>query len=85
LKYNQIKFNAVIVPDQAIVLDWVFANGPPGNASMYDNNNQKDFHTVVTEVIPDEETWIWEEERIYIKLQEKRRLREEAIRAKVSF
>jgi len=39
----------------------------------------------VTKVIPDEETWVWEERTIFRKLQEKRRLREEAMRAKVSF
>nr|KYP58238.1 hypothetical protein KK1_004532 [Cajanus cajan] len=73
----------VVVPDQAVVLDWVFANGPPQNANVYDNNNREDFHAIVTKVIPDEKTWIWEEQRIYKKLQEKRRLREETIRAKV--
>ncbi|KAL2339188.1 hypothetical protein Fmac_013634 [Flemingia macrophylla] len=73
----------VVVPDQAVVLDWVFANGPPENASVYDNNNGKDFHAIVTKVIPDEKTWVWEEQRIFRKLREKRRSREEAIRAKV--
>ncbi|KAG5011257.1 hypothetical protein JHK87_019772 [Glycine soja] len=73
----------VVVPDQAVVLDWVFADGPPGNASSYDNNNVQDFHAIVTKVIPDEETWVWEERTIFRKLQEKRRLREEAMRAKV--
>ncbi|CAJ1941344.1 unnamed protein product [Sphenostylis stenocarpa] len=72
----------VVVPDQAVVLDWVFADGPPGNASVYDNNNGKDFHAIVAKVIPDEQTWIWEEQRIYANLREKRRLREEAKGAK---
>jgi len=35
--------------------------------------------------MPNKETWISEEEKIYIKLQEKRRLREEAALVKVSF
>ncbi|XP_068504356.1 starch synthase 3, chloroplastic/amyloplastic-like [Phaseolus vulgaris] len=74
----------VVILEQAVVLDWVFANGPPGNASEYDNNNHKDFHTIVTNKgMPNKETWISEEEKIYIKLQEKRRLREEAALVKV--
>ncbi|KAG2407001.1 Soluble starch synthase [Vigna angularis] len=68
--------------EKAIVLDWVFANAPPRNASAYDNNNNKDFRALVSKVIPDEETWILEQERIYIKLQEQRRLKEEALAAK---
>ncbi|XP_027922284.1 soluble starch synthase 3, chloroplastic/amyloplastic-like [Vigna unguiculata] len=73
----------VVVPEQAIVIDWVFANGPPRNASVYDNNNGKDFRALVNKSIPDEKTWIWEQERTYIKLQEQRRLREEALAVKV--
>lgn len=34
--------------------------------------------------IPDEQYWVEEEQQIYRKFQEERRLREEAIRAKVS-
>ncbi|XP_074270130.1 starch synthase 3, chloroplastic/amyloplastic-like isoform X3 [Silene latifolia] len=72
----------VIVPDQAIVLDWVFANGPPQQASLYDNNNRQDFHATVPKSIPDEHYWVEEEERIYKRLQQERRSREEAIRVK---
>jgi len=65
-------------------LDWVFADGPPQNARVYDNNNLRDFHAIVPNSIPDELYWIEEEHRIYQRLQEERRLREEAIRAKVT-
>lgn len=72
----------VTVPDQALVLDWVFADGPPQQARVYDNNQRQDFHAVVPQSIPDEMYWVEEEHRIYKRLQEERRLREEAIRAK---
>ncbi|KAK9681555.1 hypothetical protein RND81_10G010600 [Saponaria officinalis] len=72
----------VIVPDHATVLDWVFANGPPQKASIYDNNSLLDFHAIVPKSVPDELYWIKEEQRIYQRLQQERRLREEAIRAK---
>ncbi|CAK7351255.1 unnamed protein product [Dovyalis caffra] len=70
------------VPDQAIILDWVFANGQPQRATVYDNNHRQDFHVIVPNSIPEELYWVDEEHRIYRKLQEERRLREEAIRAK---
>lgn len=73
----------VTVPDQAVVLDWVFADGPPQNASIYDNNKRQDFHAVVPKSVPDELYWAEEELRIYQRLQEDRRLKEESIRAKV--
>lgn len=72
----------VTVPDQAVILDWVFADGPPKNASIYDNNKRQDFHAVVPKSLPDELYWVEEELRIYQRLQEERRLKEEAIRAK---
>ncbi|XP_061336931.1 starch synthase 3, chloroplastic/amyloplastic-like isoform X2 [Gastrolobium bilobum] len=72
----------VVVPDQALVLDWVFADGPPQNAVVYDNNHNQDFHAIVTMAIPDEQYWVEEEQFIYRKLQEERKLREEVIRAK---
>lgn len=50
---------------------------------MYDNNNKVDFHAIVPMATPDEQYWVEEEQRIYRKLQEERRLREEALRAKV--
>jgi hypothetical protein len=76
-------FYAVVVPDQALVLDWVFADGPPQNAVVYDNNHMQDFHVIVPMATPDAQYWVEEEQLIYEKLQEGRRLREEAIRAKV--
>lgn len=72
----------VTVPYQAVTLDWVFADGPPQNACVYDNNNRQDFHAIVPKSVPDELYWVEEEHRIYQRLQEERRLREEAIRAK---
>ena len=74
----------VVVPEQAVVLDWVFADGPPQNATVYDNNHRHDFHAIVPKSIPAEQYWVEEEHQIYRKLQEERRLREEAKRAKVS-
>jgi hypothetical protein len=76
-------FYAVVVPDQALVLDWVFADGPPQNAVVYDNNHMQDFHAIVPMATPDAQYWVEEKQLIYEKLQEGRRLREEAIRAKV--
>lgn len=71
-----------IVPDRALVLDWVFADGPPQHAMVYDNNHRQDFHAIVPKCIPEQQYWIEEEHKIYRKLQEERRLREEAIHAK---
>ncbi|CAI8590692.1 unnamed protein product [Vicia faba] len=72
----------VVVPDQALVLDWVFADGPPQNAVVYDNNHKLDFHAIVPMATPDAQYWVEEEQLIYQKLQEERKLRKEAIRAK---
>ncbi|XP_028762972.1 starch synthase 3, chloroplastic/amyloplastic [Neltuma alba] len=73
----------IVVPDQAFLLDWVFANGPPQKASIYDNNRRQDFHSIVPNGMPNEQYWTEEEQQIYQKLQEERRLKQEAIRAKV--
>lgn len=51
---------------------------------MYDNNHRQDFHAVVPKGIPEEMYWVEEEHQIFRKLQEERKLREEAVRAKVS-
>ncbi|KAA8520072.1 hypothetical protein F0562_014328 [Nyssa sinensis] len=72
----------VVVPDLAFVLDWVFADGPPQHATLYDNNHRQDFHAIVPKCIPKELYWVEKEHHIYRKLREERRLREEAIRAK---
>ncbi|GER44929.1 starch synthase [Striga asiatica] len=71
-----------VVPDQALVLDWVFADGPPKKAVIYDNNRRQDFHAIVLKSIPNELYWVEEEQRIFHKLQEERRLKEEAMRVK---
>lgn len=75
--------SAVVIPDRALVLDWVFADGPPKHAIAYDNNHRQDFHAVVPKHIPEELYWVEEEHQIFKKLQEERRLREVAMRAKV--
>ncbi|KAK4858934.1 hypothetical protein QYF36_023982 [Acer negundo] len=72
----------VVVPDRAFVLDWVFADGPPQKAIVYDNNHRQDFRAIVPQSIPEELYWVEEEHQTYRKLQEERRLREEAIRVK---
>ncbi|XP_024018639.1 starch synthase 3, chloroplastic/amyloplastic [Morus notabilis] len=72
----------VVVPYRAFVLDWVFADGPPEKAIVYDNNRRQDFHAIVPKSISEELYWVEEEHQIYKKLQEERRLREEEKRAK---
>nr|GEV69856.1 starch synthase 3, chloroplastic/amyloplastic [Tanacetum cinerariifolium] len=72
----------VVVPNRSLVLDWVFADGPPQRATLYDNNSRKDFHAVVPISIPQDLFWAEEEDEIYKKLQTERRLREEEIHAK---
>ncbi|XP_038970385.1 starch synthase 3, chloroplastic/amyloplastic isoform X2 [Phoenix dactylifera] len=72
----------VAVPDHALVLDWVFANGPPQKANIYDNNNSQDFHATVPNCMLEDLFWVEEEHRIYRKLQEERKLKEEAVRKK---
>ncbi|KAK9151761.1 hypothetical protein Syun_010070 [Stephania yunnanensis] len=72
----------VIVPSGAFVLDWVFANGPPGSATLYDNNQRQDFHAIVPNAIPEEMYWVEEEHRMFRKLQEERKIQEQARRAK---
>ncbi|OMO76835.1 Glycosyl transferase, family 1 [Corchorus capsularis] len=72
----------VVIPDRAHVLDWVFADGPPSGAKIYDNNNRQDFHGIVPKSIPDDLYWVEEEHRIFRKLQDERKLQEEATRAK---
>lgn len=66
-------------------MDWVFTDGPPQQAIVYDNNHRQDFHAIVPKSIPEEMFWVDEENKIYKKLQEERRFREEAIRAKVIY
>ncbi|KAL9255092.1 Soluble starch synthase 3, chloroplastic/amyloplastic-like protein [Drosera capensis] len=63
----------VTVPDRAFVLDWVFANGPPQKASVYDNNNRLDFHAATLKSVADELYWVELEQVIFRKLQEARR------------
>ncbi|XP_031486594.1 starch synthase 3, chloroplastic/amyloplastic [Nymphaea colorata] len=72
----------VTVPDRALVLDWVFTDGPPGHAKVYDNNKLQDFHAIVPQSIPEDRYWLEEEHQIYIKLQQERKLKEEAKRLK---
>ncbi|KAK4398943.1 Soluble starch synthase 3, chloroplastic/amyloplastic [Sesamum angolense] len=73
---------AVTIPDRALVLDWVFADGPPQQAITYDNNGNQDFHAIIPNSIPEELYWAEEEQQIYKRLQAERWLREEAARAK---
>ncbi|KAK6149752.1 hypothetical protein DH2020_017277 [Rehmannia glutinosa] len=82
-KYGDWWYADVVVPDRALVLDWVFADGPPQQAIIYDNNNLQDFHAIVPTSIPEELYWVKEEQQTYKRLNTERRLREEAIRAKV--
>eukprot|EP01018_Ginkgo_biloba_P009244 Gb_31910 [translate_table: standard] len=72
----------VVVPERAFMLDWVFADGPPGSAKVYDNNSYRDFHAIVPKSIPEDLFWLEEEQKIYWKLQQERQEREEAVRRK---
>ncbi|KAG0482789.1 hypothetical protein HPP92_010873 [Vanilla planifolia] len=67
----------VTVPDNALILDWVFADGPPQKAKVYDNNKNQDFHASISKV-SEEKYWIEEENRIFEVLQMERRLNEKA-------
>lgn len=66
------------------MLDWVFADGPPGNARNYDNNGRQDFHAILPNIMMEEDYWVEEEQNIYTRLLQERREREEAIKRKVS-
>ncbi|XP_062226816.1 starch synthase 3, chloroplastic/amyloplastic-like [Phragmites australis] len=72
----------VTLPERALVLDWVFADGPPGNARNYDNNGRQDFHAIVPNNISEDLFWVEEEHRIFRRLQKERREREDADRIK---
>ncbi|CAO2043785.1 unnamed protein product [Urochloa humidicola] len=72
----------VTLPERALALDWVFADGPPGNATNYDNNGRQDFHAIVPNNIPEDMFWVEEEHRIFRRLQQERREREVAVRLK---
>uniref|UniRef100_A0A8R7TMJ1 starch synthase n=1 Tax=Triticum urartu TaxID=4572 RepID=A0A8R7TMJ1_TRIUA len=74
----------VTLPESALVLDWVFADGSPGNASKYDNNGKQDFHAAVSKSISDDLFWVEEERRIFERLQRERTEKEDAGRRKVS-
>ncbi|KAL0697628.1 hypothetical protein Bca4012_053750 [Brassica carinata] len=76
-------FAEVIVPVSALVIDWVFADGPPEGAFLYDNNSLQDFHALVPLRTPEELYWSEEESLMFRKLQEERRLKEEAMRVKM--
>lgn len=66
------------------MLDWVFADGPPGNARKYDNNGKRDFHAVVSKSISEDLFWVEEEHRIFEGLERERKEKEDAGRRKVS-
>ncbi|CAM0902904.1 unnamed protein product [Alopecurus aequalis] len=70
----------VTLPESALVLDWVFADGPPGNARKYDNNGKRDFHAVISKNISEDLFWMEEEQRIFKMLQQKRKEKEDAAR-----
>ncbi|KAL5214378.1 hypothetical protein ABZP36_003530 [Zizania latifolia] len=72
----------VPLPERALVFDWVFADGPPGNARNYDNNGRQDFHAVVPNNISEDLFWVEEEHMIFRRLQQERKEREDADRRK---
>ncbi|XP_022683315.1 starch synthase 3, chloroplastic/amyloplastic [Setaria italica] len=72
----------VVLPERTFVLDWVFADGPPGNARNYDNNAWQDFHAILLNNMTEEEYWVEEEQQIYRRLQQERRERKDSIKRK---
>ncbi|KAG8046694.1 hypothetical protein GUJ93_ZPchr0008g14009 [Zizania palustris] len=74
----------VNIPEKAFVLDWVFADGPPGNARNYDNNGRQDFHAILPNAMTSEEYWVGEEHSIYTRLLQERRELEEANKIKAA-
>ncbi|KAJ1267643.1 hypothetical protein BS78_07G073100 [Paspalum vaginatum] len=72
----------VVLPERTYMLDWVFADGPPGNARVYDNNGSLDFHAILPNNMTEEEYWVEEEQRIYSRIEKERREREDNIRRK---
>ncbi|KAJ3689831.1 hypothetical protein LUZ61_018995 [Rhynchospora tenuis] len=72
----------VVIPEKALILDWVFADGPPQEARNYDNNNFQDFHAIVPNSISEEQFWVEEEVRIFKRLQQERKSKEEAAQRK---
>ncbi|XP_051128773.1 starch synthase 3, chloroplastic/amyloplastic-like [Andrographis paniculata] len=72
-----------VVPDEAVVLNWVFADGPPKQAAVYDNNHTRDFHGIVPASIPGDTYWVEEEEKIFKTLQKQRHLKEKEKQTKV--
>ncbi|KAI4964010.1 hypothetical protein ZWY2020_008488 [Hordeum vulgare] len=73
----------VILPEKALVLDWVFADGPAGNARNYDNNSRKDFHAIIpNKNVTKKGFWVQEEQNIYTRLLQERREKEEIMRRK---
>ncbi|GJN09443.1 hypothetical protein PR202_ga27450 [Eleusine coracana subsp. coracana] len=75
-------FADVVLPQRAYVLDWVFADGTPGNARIFDNNDRQDFHAILPNNKTEVEYWMEEEQRIYTRLQQEWREREEAVKRK---
>eukprot|EP00249_Psilotum_nudum_P022055 c28356_g1_i1 orf=2-3733(+) len=72
----------VAVPEHAYVLNWVFADGPPGKAIVYDNNYYQDFHALVPNGVPDDFYWDEVEQQIFKKISKERHEREEAAQRK---
>lgn len=66
----------VEIPEGSLIIDWVFTNGPPNDATLYDNNNRNDFHATVPIDVSEELFWLDEEQRAYKALRDDRKLRE---------
>ncbi|CAM6097771.1 unnamed protein product [Calypogeia fissa] len=74
---------AVIVPEKAYMLNWVFADGPPSNANVYDNNDYQDFHALVTKSAPEDVYWGEVEKEIYEGMRRETLAREAAAQRKI--
>ncbi|KAL2641893.1 hypothetical protein R1flu_009480 [Riccia fluitans] len=74
----------VKVPEKAYMLNWVFADGPPDSARVYDNNDYRDFHGIVAQTVTEDVYWAEFEKEEYERLQKERKARHEAAMKKAA-
>ncbi|KAJ7528847.1 hypothetical protein O6H91_15G022700 [Diphasiastrum complanatum] len=72
----------VYVQESAYMLNWVFADGPPNSAKLYDNNNYQDFHGLVPRSMLEDLYWAIVEDEVYKNLRLKRQEQEKAEKKK---
>lgn len=75
--------DAVAVPADALVLDWVLADAPPERAQYYDNNDLRDFHAPTAAAGSLEAHLAHQEEEAYARIRAERAQREQERAARV--